>query len=203
MTLHHLKLAVASRAILSYMAGVIWKCLPCIMVTPSNATAPFQFLILAKAVGKRVFLFWTAGPDNGRQFISGFFDYQLSMSHKIAVQSKHCALHTVISKDDFSKLTVVRAKAFDETATFYHFTQLVNSWISKTNSNDCNFSIRVLKNNSSRNHFWILDCHCQINKSKTAVARNISGFSTVRAIKQWKFFPPCPWHGEGFTQKRQ
>ena len=164
MTLHHLKLAVASRAILSYMAGAIWKCLPCIMVTPSNATAPFQFLILAKAVGKRVFLFWTVGPDNGRQFISGFFDYQLSMSHKIAVQSKNCTLHTVISKDDFSKLTVEKAKSFQGHCNFDSF--FIAWWQSYPTKPAQATAI------------------CAGKHSKTAVGMTHSSFSTVKAKKR-------------------
>ena len=168
MTLHHLKLAVASRAILSYMAGAIWKCLPCIMVTPSNATAPFQFLILAKAVGKRVFLFWTVGPDNGRQFISGFFDYQLSMSHKIAVQSKNCTLHTVISKDDFSKLTVEKAKSFQGHCNFDSF--FIAWWQSYPTK------LVPATVNWAEKH------------SETAVAKSLSQSSTVTAKSRRSWF---------------
>ena len=53
------------------------------------------------------------------------------MPPEIAVQSKTCALHTVISKDDFSKLTVVRVKALDNTATFTISHRLDDSRIGK------------------------------------------------------------------------
>ena len=50
----------------------------------------------------------------------------------------------------------------------------------KTSPDDCNLSWKVLKNGSSKNYFWILYCHSQINKSKTAVVGIIFGFATVR-----------------------
>jgi hypothetical protein len=78
----------------------------------------FWFPTAASAVGSRIILFRTVGRKLGRQFLSCYFDSLLPRQHKTTVQKSKDSFPAVISKDDFSELTVEIVKASKNTATF-------------------------------------------------------------------------------------
>ena len=65
----------------------------------------------------------------GQQFLSRFLTLRLPRRHKTTVQKTTSIFHTVVTKDDFSKLTVEEAKTFDNTVFFVVFQQLDDSRI--------------------------------------------------------------------------
>ena len=122
----------------------------------------FDISTVTLTVGCRFFLFRTVGRDLGRQFISLIVYYKLSKPLKIAVQKPKGVVHTAVSKEDFPKLTVEKAKISRKHCNFYCFSQPDDSRIGKTTSAYCNLSWNVLKNGSSKNHFWIRYCHSKL-----------------------------------------
>ena len=87
-------------------------------------TVHFLFLELATAavaVGSRKNLICTAGRDFGRQYILHIWKYLLSKPHEVAVHNKKHAFLTVVLKQEFSELTVEKAKYFLKHCNFYHF----------------------------------------------------------------------------------
>ena len=66
----------------------------------------FGITTVVPTVVSMIFLDSTVGRDPGRQLISCFLGLRLSRQHKMTVHKPTLAFHTVISKDDFSKLTV-------------------------------------------------------------------------------------------------
>jgi hypothetical protein len=61
------------------------------------------------------------GLGLGRQFVFRFLGLRLSLHRKMTVQKRKCVSHTAVSKEDFSELTVERAKALGSTAAFIIF----------------------------------------------------------------------------------
>ena len=57
----------------------------------------------------------------GRQFLFHFLALRLSLHRKMTVQKRKCVSHTAVSKEDYSELTVERAKALGSTAAFIIF----------------------------------------------------------------------------------
>ena len=85
--------------------------------------ATIQNLLLSlstvgSTVVSKTFLISTVDRGFGRQFKTCFFDSLLPRPHKMVVQKQKSVSHTVMSKDDSSEVTVVKAKAGEITADF-------------------------------------------------------------------------------------
>ena len=65
----------------------------------------------------------------------------------------------------------------------------------KSISSDCNFSLKVLKNGSSKKHFWIRYCQIRVNGSRNDLFSLLYCHSKIKP-QQLKFTPPCPLHRE-------
>ena len=109
----------------------------------------------------------------GRQFISRFLTLRLPRRHKTTVQKTKSIFHTVVSKDDFSKLTVEEAKTFDNTVFFVVFQQLDDSRIQQSQLWRLHFdSVSALKRQSQEPLLnSLLSQHKTASKSRSLIAR--------------------------------